>query len=161
LLGLIISVSACGFRMRGSVEVPDVLQQTHITGIAEFSELNQELKRVLQRSGSEVVSQPGNAKSIISISGEQYRRRVITVDATGRASEIELYYQYNFKITSSTGEVIVKNQRILLTRDYKFDPDNVLAKDAEETQIRTDMVKFSVRQMMRRVDSQLKSIQTK
>ena len=161
MLGLIISVSACGFRMRGNVEVPDVLQQTHITGIAEFSELNQELKRVLQRSGSEVVSQPGNAKSIISISGEQYRRRVITVDATGRASEIELYYQYYFKIASSTGEVIVKNQRILLTRDYKFDPDNVLAKDAEETQIRTDMVKFSVRQMMRRVDSQLKSIQTK
>jgi len=161
LLGLIIAVSACGFRLRGSVEVPDVLQQTHITGIAEFSVLNQELKRVLQRAGSEVMSQPGNAKSIISISGEKFRRRVLSVDATGRASEFELYYQYNFKITNTDGEVIVKNQKISLTRDYKFDPDNVLAKDAEESLIRTDMIKFSVRQMMRRIDSQLKSAQTK
>jgi len=57
--------------------------------------------------------------------------------------------------------VIVKNQTIDLTRDYQFDPNNVLAKDAEEAQIRLDMVKFSVRQMMRRVESQLKSTRTK
>ena len=154
-------MTACGFRLRGSIEVPDILRQTHIAGTAAFSELNQELKRVLQRSGSKVLSQPGNAKSIITISGEKFRRRVLTVDAQGRASEYELQYRYNFSIRNADGEIIVRDQTIDLTRDYQFDPNNVLAKDAEEAQIRTDMVKFSVRQMMRRVDSQLKSAQSK
>jgi len=161
LLSLVLSLSACGFRLRGSVEVPDVLQQTHIAGIAEFSVLNQELKRVLQRSGSVVLSQPENAKSIISIAGENFKRRVLSVDAQGRTSEYELRYNYSFNIHDAQGEVIVKNQTIDLTRDYQFDPNNVLAKDAEEAQIRLDMVKFSVRQMMRRVESQLKSTRTK
>ncbi len=160
LLSLVLSISACGFRLRGSIEVPDVLQQTHISGLAEFSDLNQELKRVLQRSGSEVLLSSGNAKSIITISGENFRRRALSVDAVGQASEYELYYRFNFGIKSSDGEEIVPNQAISVTRDYQFDPNNVLAKDAEEAQIRADMVKFSVRQMMRRVNSQLKSKQT-
>ena len=161
LLSLVLSNSACGFRLRGSVEVPDVLQQTHISGLAEFSDLNQALKRVLQRSGSEVLRGPENAKSIITISGENFHRRVLSVDAVGQASEYELHYKYNFSIKSADGEVIVPNQPISVTRDYQFDPNNILAKDAEEAQIRADMVKFSVRQMMRRVNSQLKSKQTK
>ena len=161
MISLILSITACGFRLRGSVEVPDVLQKTHITGIAEFSELNQELKRVLQGSGSEVLSQPQNAKSIISISGESFRRRVLSVDALGRASEYELIYRYHFKISDADGKVVIPNQEISLIRDYQFDPNNVLATDAQEAQIRTSMVKFSVRQMIRRVDSQLKSALSK
>ncbi len=156
-----LSMTACGFRLRGSVEVPDVLQKTHITGIGEFSELHQELKRVLQSSGSEVLRQAQNAKSIITISGENFRRRVLSVDALGRASEYELIYRYYFKISEADGSVIIKNQEISLIRDFQFDPNNVLATDAQEAQIRTNMVKFSVRQMMRRVDSQIKSGQTK
>jgi len=156
-----MSLSACGFRLRGSVEVPDVLQQTYIAGVAEFSELNQELRKVLQRSGSTVVNNSASAKSIITISGENFRRRVLSVDAAGRASEYELHYKYNFTINRVGGEVIIQDQSIIVLRDYQFDPDNVLAKDAEETQIRSDMVRFSVRQMMRRVDSQLKSSESK
>jgi len=161
LLSLMLSMTACGFRLRGNVEVPEVLQQTHISGVAEFSQLNQELKRVLQRSGSEVLSRPENAKSIISISGESFRRRVLSVDAQGRTSEYELRYRYDFNIRGADGEEIVRKQTIDLTRDYQFDPNNILAKDAEEVQIRSDMIKFSVRQMMRRVDSQLKSSRSK
>jgi len=156
-----MSLSACGFRLRGSVEVPDVLQQTYIAGVAEFSELNQELRKVLQRSGSTVVNNSASAKSIITISSENFRRRVLSVDSVGRASEYELHYKYNFTISRAEGEVIIRDQSIIVTRDYQFDPDNVLAKDAEETQIRSDMVRFSVRQMMRRVDSQLKSSKSK
>jgi len=155
-----LSISACGFRMRGSVAVPDVLQQTHITGIAEFSELNQELERVLQRAGSEIRSRAENANSIITIQGERFWRRVLSVDAIGRASEYELHYSYSFSITNVDNELIIPNQSVSVTRDYKFDPNNVLAKDAEEKQIRTDMIKFSVRQMMRRIDSQLKRDQS-
>lgn len=158
IVSLFLSIAACGFRLRGSIVVPAELQRTHIAGIAEFSLLNQELKRVLQRSGTEVLSSATNAKSIITISGEEFKRRVLSVDAQGRAAEYELNYRYRFSITDLSGASIVALQQINLTRDYRFDPDNVLAKDAEETQIRLDMVKFSVRQMMRRVQSQLKHV---
>ena len=151
-----LGLSACGFRLRSSVPVPEVLKQTHIAGVSEFSVLTQELKRVLQLAGSQVFNQPGNAKSIIQISNENFKRRVLSVDAQGRAAEFDLKYSFKFAINEAGGKKLIPIQEINITRSYKFDPNNVLAKDAEEAQIRQEMIKFSVRQMMRRIQSQLK-----
>jgi len=165
LLGLL---SSCGFRLRGDVEVPAVLASVHITGVAEYADLNQELKRVLQRSGSQITKTRETAKSVINISGEQWRKRVLSVDTQGRAAEYEINYRFLFSVEEvSTDEIkdqekpvsdtlLVKQQKIDLTRDFRFDPNNVLATEAEEKQIRLEMVRFAVRQMMRRIKSSLK-----
>jgi LPS-assembly lipoprotein len=79
------------------------------------------------------------------------------VDAQGRAAEYELIYSFNFIVKKSDGELFVPLQKIDLSRDFRFDPNNVLAKDSEEAQIRKDMISFAVRQMMRRIESHLKT----
>ena len=150
-------LSACGFRLRGQVDVPEELKLVHITGSAEFAPLTLELKKVLQRSGTRVLSSAAEAQSIIAISNELMKKRVLSVDAQGRAAEYELIYTLNFSVTRTDAQGIVPEQKIELSRDFRFDPDNVLAKDAEEAQIRKDMISFAVRQMMRRIDSHLKS----
>lgn len=157
LLITISQLTACGFRLRGQVDVPEELKQVHIAGSAEFAPLTLELKKVLQRSGTRVLSSQAEAQSVIAISNETFKKRVLTVDAQGRAAEYELIYTLDFIVTKTDGELIVPRQKIDLTRDYRFDPNNVLAKDAEEAQIRKEMVSFAVRQMMRRIDSHLKS----
>lgn len=161
LLLLIGSLGACGFRLRGPSVIPVELKQTRITGIAEFSPLALEFSKTLLGSGATVVKDEKTAQSTISISNVQYQRRVLTVDALGRVAEYELNYQFEFKIVTSDGTVLVPLQKIALTRDYRFDPDNVLAKDTEEAQIRRDMISFAVRQAMRRIDAILKSRSTK
>lgn len=153
----VLQLSACGFRLRGAVEVPPELKLVHIEGVGEFAPLAQELKKVLQRSGTQVLRSTAEAQSIISINEENLRKRVLSVDAQGRVAEYELIYSYFFTVKKTGGDVIVPQQKIELLRDFRFDPDNVLAKDAEEAQIRKDMISFSVRQMMRRIESHLKS----
>ena len=160
LLLLLGQLSACGFRLRGQVDVPEELKMVHIAGSAEFAPLTLELKKVLQRSGTRVLSSPAEAQSIITISNEVLKKRVLSVDAQGRAAEYELIYTLLFTITKADATVIVPQQKIDLSRDFRFDPNNVLAKDAEEAQIRKEMVSFAVRQMMRRIDSHLKSGKT-
>lgn len=157
---LVITLSqltACGFRLRGQVAVPEELKLVHIAGSAEFAPLTLELKKVLQRSGTRVLSSQAEAQSVIAINNETFKKRVLTVDAQGRAAEYELIYTVYFNVAKTDGELIVPQQKIDLIRDYRFDPNNVLAKDAEEAQIRKDMISFAVRQMMRRIDSHLKS----
>lgn len=143
--------------MRSAADVPAELKVVHIAGIGEFAPLSQELKKVLQRSGTQVLRSAADAQSVINIIDEKYRRRVLSVDAQGRAAEYELIYSFRFDVKNIGGEVIVPSQKIELLRDFRFDPSNVLAADAEEGQIRKDMNSMAVRQMMRRIESHFKS----
>jgi len=159
LLVLILasSTTACGFRLRGAVVIPPELQETHIEGVAEFSGLYREFKKVLTSSGASLIKDSKTAKSLFKITGEEFKRRVLTVDAQGRVAEYELIYRFNFNIVTVDGKTLVPMQKIEINRDYRFDPDNVLAKDVEEAQIRKEMVSFAVRQAMRRINAILKS----
>jgi len=160
LPGLIICglalVSGCGFHLRGAVEVPATLKETRIVGIADYSPLSLELKKVLISSGSKVLPATAKTTSTIMISNEVFKRRVLSVDAQGRVAEYELIYSFNFRIDGEGETILVPSQQIELNRDYRFDPNNVLAKDAEEAQIRKDMISFAVRQLMRRVEAAIK-----
>lgn len=144
---------ACGFHLRGSVEVPATLKETRIVGVAQFAPLALELKKVLTNAGSRVLAAAAPASSTITISNERYDRRVLSVDAQGRVAEYALIYSFYFRVSDAGDKVIVPDQKIQLTRNYRFDPNNVLAKDAEEAQIRSEMISFAVRQLMRRVDA--------
>lgn len=149
-------LTACGFHLRGPVDVPVALKETRITGIAEFAPLRLELKKVLTNAGSKVLPESAKASSTITISNEQYTRRVLSVDAQGRVAEYGLVYSFEFQVSDEAGKPLVPSQKIELTRDYRFDPNAVLAKDTEEAQIRTDMISFAVRQLIRRIDAALK-----
>jgi LPS-assembly lipoprotein len=156
LLLLTATVSACGFHLRQPVPVPTVLKETRIIGVAEFAPLSLQLKKVLTSAGSNVLAATAKAASTINISNEQYTRRVLSVDAQGRVAEYELNYSFSFNVSDAAGALLVQTQKIELSRDYRFDPNNVLAKDTEEAQIRKDMIDFAVRQLMRRIDAQFK-----
>lgn len=156
LLLLATGVSACGFHLRGPVEVPAALKETRIMGIAEFAPLGLQLKKVLTSSGSKVLPATAKTTSAITISNELYNRRVLSVDAQGRVAEYELIYSFYFQVSDQADAVLVPNQKIELTRDFRFDPNNVLAKDAEEAQIRADLIDFAVRQLIRRISATLK-----
>ena len=156
LLTVMCALAACGFHLRGAVEVPAALKETRIVGIAEFSALGLQLKKVLTSAGSTVLAANAKSASTLTISNELYDRRVLSVDAQGRVAEYELMYSFNFQVTDLAGAMLVPGQKIELSRDFRFDPNNVLAKDAEEKQIRADMIDFAVRQLMRRIDAHLK-----
>lgn len=136
--------------------MPTALKETRIVGVAEFAPLGLQLKKALTSAGSTVLPVSAKTSSTITISKELYNRRVLSVDAQGRVAEYDLTYSFEFNVTDEAGVVLVPNQKIELNRDYRFDPNNVLAKDAEEAQIRTDMIIFAVRQLMRRIDASLK-----
>lgn len=105
---------------------------------------------------------PSSAHSTatIEISAEKYTRRVISVDAQGRAAEYGLEFSFAFLVKDTDGKILVPLQHIQINRDFRFDPNAVLAKDNEEQQIRSDMIRRGVHQLIRRVDASMKQQQS-
>lgn len=137
-LGLILLLSACGFQLRGTVVLPPVMEATRLEG-DRFSLLVSELDRVLQNAGARMVDEGGQATAVLKVLGENSSQRVLSVGATGRVAEYELYHQVDYQLENPQGEVLVAKQTLSARRSFQFDENDVLGKANEEENLREEM----------------------
>lgn len=154
-------LAACGFHLRGALELPTELQQIRITGLSPHSELAQEISAVLQAAGVQLVDTEGAAR--LQVGGENYDRRLLSVGRSGHASEYELDYRFAYELyvpllqeNAEGGETGVEEMRIplrsiRLQRDYAHDSENVLGSSSEEEMLLREMRSMAVHQLLRQL----------
>lgn len=146
-------LSGCGFHLRGAVDLPANYQRMAIEGVSPYSDLGLKLKRDLQANGVEVVEAAG-AQVILKLSQVSYQRRLLSVSAlSGKTAEYELHYSLKMSVRDRQGNVLVPEQPLQQLRDYVFEQGNVLATGNQEAQLRKDMVRDLVSQILRRLQA--------
>ncbi|MGM0593296.1 MAG: LPS assembly lipoprotein LptE [Pseudomonadota bacterium] len=145
-------LSACGFHLRGAQPLPEVMERTHIRG-GEGGPLYYEIESALINAGAAVVDSPDEASAVLTLHSQRIRRRVLSVDAAGRAAEYALTLRALFSLHGPEGRAIAERETVEVVRDYGFDPQSVLAKGDEEAALRRDMERFAAAQMMRRIQA--------
>ncbi len=149
--GLVLS--ACGFHLRGSVELPESLNSVALTGTDRNSELGLGIRDAFNRSGSRVEDSPAQARSVLVILEDKTERRVLSVDGLGRASAYTLNYTLSFRLDTADGKPWIPRQSITLQRQYRFNPDTILAKGDQELRFYNEMRRDAIDQMMRRLQA--------
>ena len=149
----IVAAGGCGYQLRGAVSLPPDLAGIHVDGPAV---VRRALVLLLEGGGISVAPGPDTAKSVLRISGEQFDRRVLSVDAlTGKEREFELVYQVAFEVTGAGGEELLAKQTVSLHRDYIFDPNAVLGKNREQSVLHTEMRRDAAARIVRRLSASL------
>jgi LPS-assembly lipoprotein len=150
-------LSGCGFHLRGAVDLPANYQRMAIEGVSPYSELGQKLKRGLQANGVNVVEAAG-AQVILKLSEVSYQRRLLSVSAlSGKTAEYELHYSLKMSVRDRQGNVLVPEQPMQQLRDYVYDQNNVLGTGNQEAQLRKDMERELVGQILRRLQASARS----
>lgn len=147
--------TGCGFRLRGSIDLPAELTEVAIQGTRPNGELGVALRNGFTRVGGQVVDSVVNARSVLVITQDSSDRRVLSVDSIGQANEYELAYTLGFRLDDPDGTNRVVPQSINLRRQYRFDPNQTLAKADEEDRLLREMREDAVRQMLRRLKAGL------
>jgi LPS-assembly lipoprotein len=149
VLLLLVSLSACGFQLRGATQLPAQLQPLNLQEGGD-GELRNELLALLEANDVALAASPALAAGHLKIGNQVQTRRVISVDSRGRAREYELNYSVYYTIKSAhiDAENVVKLQRELL-----FDPDNVLGADYEEQTLYRDMKRDAARLILQQLES--------
>lgn len=153
MLIMIVSVSACGFHLRGDVQLAPQLSKVYFKGGDVYDPLVRDWTRSLTTAGSAVVEEATSATAIVHILNNSGDRRVLSVRATGKVQEYELYQRLEFRVIAADGRELLAAQRLELTRDYLFDPNDVLGKAGEEETLRRDMRRDLVRLAMLRLEA--------
>lgn len=156
VMAISLVLQACGFRLRGNIDLPPEFDTIYIDDISESSQITPALIAVMKRNDISITKNVSSAKVIIVINGEKYQRQILTVSSGGNVEEYELSYLVNFGIRQFAGEdkpvtELLKDQLVNLKRDLRFDENAVLAKSTEEQELRESMLRIAAEQIIRRL----------
>ena len=147
-LVLALILAGCGFRLRGTADVP--FQTLYVPNADSGIALD--LKRNVQAgTQAKVVDDPQKAEAILAFSTENREKNILSLTGTGRVREFQLKYSVGFRVHDGKGGDFIPQTTIALTRDITFSDTEVLAKEAEEQLLFRDMQSDRVQQIMRRL----------
>ena len=134
---MFIFISACGYNLRGALDIPASVKSVSLVSTS-YSDLVNSISMSLDASGIKVQSIQDNSLFRINIQSEAFNRRQLTISTTGRVNEYELIYRISYQISAPKEDS--KTQTITLYRDYVYDENNVMGNTDREDSIKKEMV---------------------
>ena len=144
----VATLSACGWRVRGKIDLP--YKNLFLSG-SMTPEFRDTLEMYLRVNDIALVKSAKEAELILEIITEQNARQVLSYNGAGQITAYRIISRVAFRTFDPNGIEVTPEADIYLTRDVDFDQANVLSFDllvAEHIKVmRTDIVN----QLMRRL----------
>ena len=155
VLAVALTVSACGFHLRGDGGHYTLPFPTMYIGLPESSPLAIDLKRnIRSNGGTTVVNNPRDADGIVEVLTNPEKTKtktILSLNRNGRVRQYLLTYNIVFRVLDKQGGELLGPTQITLTRPIDFNETQLLAKEQEELLLYKDMQTDLVQQMMRRI----------
>lgn len=136
-LVIAITLSSCGFKLKGSYEIP---YQTIYLQAAGESRVGRIIKRQIQRkSNIEIVQTLSAAEATINILEEVSTRAVAVLSNVGSVDEYELIYTVKYRIGPGQNSSSMQEGQIVLRRKITHSDLDIAAKSNEEDVLINDM----------------------
>lgn len=156
LILLTLLLSACGFQLRGSVDLPwDTL---HIT-LPENDPLRYQIKRGIEAgSQTRIINDAKAASATLAVLQNQQTKSILSLNAKGLVREFQLTRSFVYRIQDANGKELAPANQIIVQREMTFDDERIFAKEAEEAMIAKEMEQDLVVQLMRRLTTTSRTI---
>jgi LPS-assembly lipoprotein len=150
VLLLALVLSACGFQLRGSYNLP--WETLSVNGLPENNELYFQIRRNIESSSqTRLVTNPKEAQAILQVLRDTQHKSILSLSAKGLVREFQLTRTFSYRIVDAAGKEIVPPSQIILQREMTFDDQQIFAKEAEEVLIVREMQTDLVQQLLRRL----------
>ena len=150
LLLLVLSLTACGFQLRGRANLPFETLFVESANPAFIADL----KRAMDvGTATRILPKPTDAQAVLQILSETREKRILSLSGIGRVQEYLLVYRIEFRLRDNQSRDLLPRQIIELHRDMTYDDAFVLAKESEEVLLYADMQKDAMSQVLRRMSA--------
>lgn len=131
-------LAGCGFHWAGSRPLPGALSWVYIDIVTPYKvakpPLEAALSARLSRRGAIVMGSAAEARTVLRITDLAESREVLSVDPFGKAVEYKLTTRLRYELLED-GKPVVPPDVLQVSRDYSFNAQQVLAKEAEESRL--------------------------
>lgn len=142
------TLSACGWRIRGKVDLP--YKNLFLSG-SMTPEFRDTLEMYLGINDIALVKTPKEADLVLEIITEQNARQVLSYNGAGQITAYRIISRVAFRTFDPNGIEVTPESDIYITRDVDFDQANVQSFDLLVTEFVKNMRIDIVNQLMRRL----------
>ena len=139
LLASLLTLTGCGFQLRGSSPVPAALQPLAIDCPASVpGQFCQSLREQLELGGIEL-RDPGQSDYLLRLSDYRQDRRASAITAQAAAAEYILRHTVAMELVTKDQIPLIATTDLSASETYRYDETNVLAKQREEDELRQQL----------------------
>ncbi len=138
LLALACGLGACGFQLRKNASLPPQMQHVHLT-ISGAGEFERHLARALETSGVSVEDKSGTGIAELRVPVAAFSSDTLSAGGYVRITEYAVRYHVQFDVLDGTGQVLVPNQRIDMSREYSYDASNTVGNASQVQEIQRSL----------------------
>jgi LPS-assembly lipoprotein len=150
-LALAAALAGCGFHLRGDVSY--AFASVYLSAPPNAPILL-ELKRAIEGSGgTKVVDRPADAPVRLDVLNVTDDKQVLSLSGGGRVREYALTKRVGFRLYDAEGRNWLPPGEITIRRSYTFNESEVLAREAQEARLLTEMQTDAVQQIVRQLQS--------
>jgi len=154
-LVLAAGLYACGFQLRGSINLSSDMSPIYIEQNSVF-DLAREIKTLLASNQIAMVDTASQSKSQLILLSDSKSQSVLSVDGSGQAREYLLSYKVNFVIKvnrNNETEAAAVPDSLTVNRTWLFDPDAVLAVTNEAELLYNEMRREAARLILLKINA--------
>ena len=140
-------VTACGFKLRGAVEIPPNLSPVFVETPGN-SLVGGILRERFQLSAVQQAAAAKDARVLVRILSESRRSRVGALDRNGKIIATELFLDLRFDARDATGKVLVEPRALEISRTFENADVEVLGKQLEAEILYAEMGQDAATQIL-------------
>lgn len=151
LLLLAMSITACGFHLRGSSPLFEGAYGVYVS--APKGSFTDELNDALARSGARVANVAEGSDIVIDVARAHKKREVGTLDERGKVDSYRINFTVVYSVVSADGKLLGGPEVLSENRQYVFEPEDVVESEFEEQALVQNMEQSIASKIVRRVSS--------
>ncbi len=147
VMGLAVLLSACGFQLRGTGTNELTIKELSVSARNAYGDTVKQLTQVLEHSGVKVYT---GAPYKLILTDEQETQRDASYSGSGRNAEYELNTALYYEVRGDHDRQLLTG-KLQVQKYYVHDGNNITAGDTEAGQLRKEMRRDLIQQMVLRL----------
>lgn len=146
LVMLTTLLAACGFQLRGTGVDDFALRELDLRARNAYGETVKDVRQALTGSGVRVHA---GAPYTLVLTRESEQQRTASYTSSARSAEYQLTSTLDYEIRS--GNLSLLSDRVEVQKVYVYDANNLIASDQEGQQLRRELRREQVQQLLMRL----------
>jgi LPS-assembly lipoprotein len=150
-LMLAIVLSACGFHLKGMIDVPQWLNNVSIIAKNGDKQLVAKLSSQLEGYKIEVNPDPARAQYWLVINNITLQQQIVSIGASTNPRQYQLIMIVEFLLQTPKGQIIKPARKVTVNRQFTANNDRILGSNEEETILINEMQQDAALQIINRL----------